>query len=104
MFLIELTKPLDEINHLMKAHVQFLKSGFRAGVFIAAGRQQPRVGGIILACACGRAKLDALMAVDPFVESGAASYRMVEFRSSLHHADFSVFADPGTRPVGKKSD
>jgi hypothetical protein len=43
-------------------------------------------------------------AVDPFVESGAASYRMVEFRSSLHHADFSVFADPGTRPVGKKSD
>ena len=61
MFLIELTKPLDEINRLMKAHVQFLESGFRAGVFIAAGRQQPRVGGIILACACGRAKLDALM-------------------------------------------
>ncbi|MFP6646204.1 MAG: YciI family protein [Candidatus Latescibacterota bacterium] len=74
----------------MKAHVQFLESGFQAGVFIAAGRQQPRVGGIILACACGRANLDALMAVDPFVESGAASYRMVEFRSSLHHADFKA--------------
>ena len=29
MFLIELTKPLDEINRLMKAHVQFLKSGFQ---------------------------------------------------------------------------
>lgn len=103
MFLIELTKPLDEINRLMKAHVQFLESGFRAGVFIAAGRQQhawghhPRVR-------MRQGKTRRSDAVDPFVESGAASYRMVEFRSSLHHADFSVFADPGTRPVGKKSD
>jgi hypothetical protein len=44
MFLIELTKPLDEINRLMKAHVQFLESGFRAGVFIAACRQQHALG------------------------------------------------------------
>jgi hypothetical protein len=36
---------------------------------------------------------------DPFVSTGAASFAITEFRTSLHHPEFSVFADAKTRAV-----
>ena len=40
------------------------------------------------------------MAHDPFVVRGLADYRIVEFRTSLHHPALAEFADEGTREVG----
>ena len=36
---------------------------------------------------------------DPFVSEGAATYEIVEFRTSAHHPALAPFADPGTRVV-----
>ena len=38
-------KPLEEIDALMPKHVAWLKRQYTAGLFIASGRQKPRVGG-----------------------------------------------------------
>ncbi len=59
----------------------------------------PREGGVILARAPGRAELEEIMALDPFVRAGAARVEIVEFRTSFHHACLAEFADPGTRVV-----
>jgi uncharacterized protein YciI len=101
MFVVMLTyeKPLGEIDRLMPPHVAFLEECFRAGVFLAAGRQQPRRGGVILATAGSREDLEAIMVHDPFVEAGAATFEIVEFRSSLYHPALAAFADPRTRAV-----
>ena len=101
MFVITLTyvKPLKEIDALMNAHVAFLETQFHKGTFVAAGRQDPRVGGIILARNSTRAALDALMRQDPFVTAQAATFTITEFRTSLHHPDFKPLADAGTRTV-----
>jgi len=101
MYVVLLTykRPLAEIDAAMHAHVAFLEEAFRAGQFIAAGRQVPRQGGVILAVAKSRDELEDLMQRDPFVRDGLASFEIVEFRTSLHHPAFSHFADPRTRAV-----
>jgi len=101
MFAIILTyeKPLTEIDRLMSAHVQFLEECFRSGLFLAAGRQVPRKGGVILSVGAGREQIEAVMDLDPFVRESAASYEIIEFNTSLHHPALEPFADPKTRTV-----
>jgi uncharacterized protein YciI len=101
MFLVLLTyeRPLAEIDRRMGAHVAFLKECYRAGLFLASGRQVPRRGGVILAVAPSRGELEAVMARDPFVREGLASFEIVEFRTSLYHPALERFADAGTRAV-----
>ena len=101
MFVVLLTyeRPLAEIDRTMHAHVAFLEEGYRAGRFIASGRQVPRKGGVILAVATSRDEIEVLMQRDPFVREGLASFEIVEFRTSLHHPALSRFADPRTRAV-----
>jgi uncharacterized protein YciI len=101
MFLVLLTyeRPLAEIDRRMAAHVAFLEECYRAGAFLASGRQVPRRGGVILAVAASRGDLETLMRRDPFVSEGLARFEIVEFRTSLHHPALARFADPGTRVV-----
>lgn len=86
LILLEYVAPLDEVDAQMKAHVAWLEEGFAAGVFVVAGRQHPRTGGVILARG-KRAEAEALAASDPFVVAGVAEARVVAFNAS--------FADPG---------
>jgi uncharacterized protein YciI len=99
VFVVLLTyqRPIAEIDRRMRAHVAFLEEGYRAGLFVASGRQVPRTGGVILAVAPGREALHELMEHDPFVREGLARFEIVEFRTSLHHPSLAPFADPGTR-------
>ena len=101
MFVVTLryARPLDEIDGLMKDHVRFLEECYRAGVFLASGRQVPRTGGVILAVAASREDIETIMGHDPFVREGAATVEITEFRTSLHHPALAPFADPGTRVV-----
>lgn len=85
MFVVTLTyqRPLEEIDALMSQHVAWLKRHYASGLFIASGRQVPRVGGIILARSGARAALEAALAEDPFVKRGAARFDMLEFTPSM---------------------
>ena len=99
VILLKYTRPLDEIDALMREHVAFLEDCYRAGVFLASGRQVPRKGGVILAVAPDRKDLETVLEHDPFVREGVATYEIVEFRTSLHHPALKRFADPRTRTV-----
>jgi uncharacterized protein YciI len=84
MFVIELIYKagLDEIDRNMPAHMKFLKKYYAAGNFLVSGRKIPRDGGIILADAESREKIEAIAAEDPFVARGLAEVRIIEFRPS----------------------
>ncbi len=84
MFMIELIykAELAEIDAAMKEHMAFLERGYAAGVFVVSGRKVPRDGGVLLALGSDRAKMDELMAHDPFVTKGLADVRIVQFRAS----------------------
>lgn len=71
--------PLRDIDATMKAHVAFLETHRKAGVFIAWGRKVPRSGGIILACGDSRVAIERIMQDDPFVARGLAEIEVTEF-------------------------
>jgi len=79
--LLHYTVPLDEIDAAMTAHMAWLQAGYDAGLFLASGRRVPRTGGVILVR--GHAtEVEALVASDPFVKSGAAKAEVIAFNAS----------------------
>ena len=77
MFVVILTyvRPLAEIDALMPAHVKFLKKHYASGKFLLSGRQNPRVGGIILASAESKIALQQIMDETLSAEPGLPDMR-----------------------------
>ncbi|MBE2319740.1 hypothetical protein DVA67_027470 [Solirubrobacter sp. CPCC 204708] len=84
MFVIVLTytRPVEEVDALMREHMAWLNAGYRDGHFVVSGRQVPRVGGVILARGEDRSAIEALAAADPFVREGVATVQVIQFRAS----------------------
>ena len=74
--------PLDEVDKHMKAHVAWLERAIDEGVLLLAGRQVPRVGGILVFRG-KRAEVEALAATDPFVVSRVATAAVTEIAASF---------------------
>ncbi|WSQ13533.1 YciI family protein [Streptomyces sp. NBC_01231] len=84
MFVLELTytAPLDAVDAVLEAHVAWLDEQYEQGVFLASGRKNPRDGGMILAVAEDRARVEQVAAGDPFVVAGVCEYRVTEFTAT----------------------
>lgn len=80
MFIVSLTyiKPLEEVDRLIPEHVEYLNEQYRLGYFQLSGRKEPRTGGVIIATIENRAKLDQILAQDPFHRENLASYEITE--------------------------
>jgi uncharacterized protein YciI len=89
MFVIELVykAPLAEIDAHMGAHVRFLQKYYASGNFLVSGRKIPREGGIILAVAESRERIERIMEEDPFHARKLADIRIIEFRASQRADD-----------------
>ncbi|SAL43169.1 YCII-related domain-containing protein [Caballeronia terrestris] len=83
MYVINLryTGALAEIDDALDAHRLFLERQFAAGVFVMAGPKVPREGGIIVASAIERDRLDTILAEDPFAQQKLAHYEVIEFKA-----------------------
>jgi uncharacterized protein YciI len=82
VLLLTYTKPLPDVDALMREHVAWLQEQYDAGRFLVSGRQIPRTGGVILARGDDRAEIEALAATDPFVSGDVATCEVIQFRAS----------------------
>ncbi|MES2336663.1 MAG: YciI family protein [Pseudomonadota bacterium] len=74
--------PLEQVDVQMKAHVAWIEKGIDEGVLLLAGRQVPRVGGVLVFRGA-KAEVAALAATDPFVTSGVATAAVTELAASF---------------------
>ena len=81
--------PIEEVDRRMADHVAWLTRGYTEDVFLASGRQVPRTGGVILTRGHKR-EVEALVATDPFVSSGAAVAEVIEFTASMAATGFTA--------------
>lgn len=72
-------KPLEEVDRLYSAHVEWLMKYYSSGRFLGSGARVPRTGGVILARAESREEFLALLAEDPFQIHGVSQYEVYEF-------------------------
>lgn len=66
--------PLDEVDKAREAHMTFVDGLEERGLVVAAGRQDPPVGGVVLLDTATAEEAVAAMADDPYVQQGLASY------------------------------
>ncbi len=81
MFIVSLTytASLDLVDELLTSHVNYLNEQYSKGTFLLSGRKVPRTGGVILATAESREKLEAILSEDPFWENQVAKFEIIEF-------------------------
>lgn len=81
MFVLELTytAPIEDVDAVLEAHVAWLDEQYEKGIFLASGRKNPREGGVIIAVAQSRARIEEIAATDPFVVARVCAYRITEF-------------------------
>jgi uncharacterized protein YciI len=84
-------RPLGEVDALIAEHVAYLDRHYESGLFVASGRREPRVGGVIIISGADRARVMAVLDEDPFQRHGVASYELIEFSPSKMQAGFAAF-------------
>jgi uncharacterized protein YciI len=93
MYIISLSyhRPIEEVEALHDAHIAWLKRYFAAEVFIAAGRKDPRSGGVIMAKNIDRARLDTILGEDPFV--AVAHYEVTKVNITMTTEALQALSD-----------
>ncbi|MFD6492162.1 YciI family protein [Streptomyces sp. NPDC059944] len=96
MFVLELTytAPLEAVDAVLDAHVAWLDEQYASGSFLASGRKNPRDGGVILAVAEDRARIEEIAAGDPFVTAGVCAYRVTEFVATKTAPGLERYLEP----------
>ena len=82
VLLLSYTKPLDEVDALMRKHMKWLNEQYAAGAGDLASGDEEAAGGVILARGDDREEIEALAASDPFVTGGVATVEVIQFRAS----------------------
>lgn len=67
-------RPLDEVDAAREDHFAFLEKLEADGLVVTAGRQVPPKGGIVLLDVASEEQAREVMAGDPYVQRGLASY------------------------------
>ena len=90
MFVVSLTytSELQEIDEVLSEHVEYLKTQYEKGNFIASGRKVPRTGGIIFSKIDGIEKLKEVLNQDHFKINNLAKYDIQEFIPSMTSEEF----------------
>jgi uncharacterized protein YciI len=71
---------LDTMDALLPEHRTYLDHYRDDGVFLLWGRRVPRTGGVIVAHGVDRARIDTIVAEDPFVRANTATYQVIEIQ------------------------
>ncbi len=90
---VKYTADLAEIDKHLLAHRDWLNEHCQKGVFLFAGAQIPRTGGIIIATLRNREEMEKLVKTDPFSINKVAEYTIIEFKAALSHPDLAQFTD-----------
>ncbi|WP_188984813.1 YciI family protein [Saccharopolyspora thermophila] len=94
--LLQYTAPESDIDAQLVDHYEWVTRHYDAGDFIAAGHRHPRTGGVIIARAMPRGRLDAILATDPFALHKLARYEVIEFQALRTVPELAKYADPLT--------
>lgn len=85
MFVVLLKYKVDlsRIDEARELHLNWLKVQYENGFLIASGKQNPRVGGVIITRCMSRKKVEEIIQTDPFAQKDLANYEIIEFEPGM---------------------
>jgi|SRR5215217_5696301 len=87
--------PLEEIDHALAKHGEWLERNYQGGRFLLSGRRNPRVGGVIITKSMPREELDAVLAEDPFSALKLAQHEVFEFFPTKTAPELNILRETG---------
>jgi uncharacterized protein YciI len=72
-------KPLEEVDKYVDAHRTYLRTLVDRKILVCSGPKIPRTGGFIMLNASSKDEALNIMARDPYVLNGMATYDLIEF-------------------------
>jgi len=93
VFILRYVKPLEELDKALAAHREYLNKYIKLRKFICSGRQNPRIGGVILCKAGSRDEANEIIKEDPFYFEKLAEYEIIEFVPGVCLDEFQQFLD-----------
>ena len=91
--LLEYTAPEPKIDAALVDHAEWIAEHYDNGDFIAAGNRRPRTGGVIIARAMPRGRLEAILATDPFALRKLCRHEVIEFQALRTIPELAKYAD-----------
>ena len=91
IILLKYIQPLERVDELVPAHVEFLKACYERSEFVFSGPRIPRTGGIILANVESLEAVWALIKQDPFYIHQIAEFEVIEFNQWMYDQQFDFF-------------
>ncbi|KAA8733180.1 GTP cyclohydrolase [Acinetobacter qingfengensis] len=84
MIIVTLTykKPLLDVDALLEDHIAFLQNYYVQKKFLASGRRENRVGGVILVLSSSIEEAQQIIKNDPFYIHDLADYDFMWFEAS----------------------
>jgi len=82
LVLLTYVKPIEEIDRLRPAHVEWIERAMKQGVMLLAGRRTSTTGGVLLFRGTPE-MVEPVAKSDPFVTEGAATMELVSFTASF---------------------
>jgi len=71
-------RPADVVDQHLDEHIAWIRRHAEAGRVLVTARQNPVVGGLIIATG-DRAEIDEMISEDPFVVAGVSQYEVLEY-------------------------
>lgn len=91
IFILTYQKPISEVEKHLEMHKVYLDVNYKAGNFIVSGRQEPRIGGVIICRAETKERALEIMKEDPFYINEVAKYDVIEFQPTKYTDGFEQF-------------
>jgi uncharacterized protein YciI len=99
LLIVSYTAPLAEVDAILADHLTWVVDHYTDGTFLLSGRQNPRDGGgFILAKGDDREAIERIIATDPFVTKGVATYTVLQVEPTRAAAAWqSALAEAGVQ-------
>ncbi|GAA2811828.1 YciI family protein [Saccharopolyspora taberi] len=99
--LLNYTAAQSDLDAWLVDHYDWVTQHYDAGDFIAAGHRGHMAGGVVIARAMPRGRLDAILALDPLVLHKMARYEVIEFQALRTIPELAKYADPLAPATGE---
>jgi Uncharacterized protein conserved in bacteria len=91
ILILKYEKSIETVMEYLEEHNVFLNKYYTANKFICSGRQEPRIGGIILCNAKDKKEVNSIIKEDPFYINEIAKYEIIEFIPTKYVDGFKEF-------------
>ncbi|HSW70294.1 MAG TPA: YciI family protein [Gammaproteobacteria bacterium] len=94
------TTSLEQVDLHRDVHIEYLNKLISTHKLLAAGRQTPPVGAVIIASNISLDEFKNILAEDPFCIEGVAEYKIFEFNPVLCDESFRRYLEAQTKHPG----